>query len=102
MKVLHFVDTAGSDEHFFPAGNMTMIEVQNNTSVRVYFSNSGDITDHEIDITTDTDKADEVALVIAEHMTAGNVANGGVFKFVAGASPIEDATAIAYSIGADA
>jgi hypothetical protein len=35
-------------------------------------------------------------------MTAGNVANGGVFKFVAGASPIEDATAIAYSIGADA
>ena len=52
MKVLHFVDTAGSDEHFFPAANMTMIEVQNNTSVRVYFSNSGDITDHEIDINT--------------------------------------------------
>tara|TARA_R100001460_G_scaffold9778_1_gene23201 strand:- start:4 stop:312 length:309 start_codon:yes stop_codon:yes gene_type:complete len=102
MKVLHFVDTAGSDEHFFPAANMTMIEVQNNTSVRVYFSNSGDITDHEIDITVDTNKADETALKMAEYMTAGNVANGGVAKFIARTAPLEDASAVAYSIGADA
>ena len=102
MKVLHFVDTAGSDEHFFPAANMTMIEVQNNTSVRVYFSNSGDITDHEIDITVTADKADETALKMAEYMTVGNVANGGVATFVAGSAPLEDASAIAYAIGADA
>ena len=39
MKMLHFVDTAGSDENFFPAKNCVQIKVASTSSVTVQFDN---------------------------------------------------------------
>ena len=102
MKILQFIDAAGTDENFFPAANCTQVQVTNNTSVLLYFKNSGDITDHVIDITVTAGKADEVALKMAEHIAGGGIGYNGVFKFIAGTAPLEDASSIAYAIGADA
>ena len=100
MKVLHFVDTAGSDETFFKASNFVKVRVENNTSVLCHFVNAGELAPDQIDITVTADKADEVALKMAEYMNAGNVANGGVAKFVAGSAPLEDASSIEFAAGA--
>ena len=100
MKVLHFVDTAGSDESIFKASNFIKVRVENNTSVICHFANAGEFAPDQIDITVAANKADETALKMAEYMNAGNVANGGVAKFIAGASPLEDASSIGFTAGA--
>ena len=100
MKVLHFVDAATTDESFFKASNFIKVRVENNTSVLCHFANAGEFAPDQIDITVTAGKADEVALKMAEFMHAGNVANGGVAKFIAGASPLEDASSIAFTAGA--
>tara|TARA_Y100001938_G_C7960442_1_gene364037 strand:+ start:516 stop:818 length:303 start_codon:yes stop_codon:yes gene_type:complete len=99
MKVLHFVDTAGSDESFFKASNFAKIRVENATSVLCHFLNAGELAPDQIDITVTSGKSDEVALKMAEYMNAGNVANGGVAKFVAGEAPLEDASSIEFTAG---
>ena len=102
MKVLHFVDAAGTDENFLLAENFIKISVTDNASVICHFKNAGELAPDQVDITVTAGKSDEVALAMAEYITAGNVANGGVAKFIAGTAPLEDASAVAYSIGADA
>ena len=38
MKMLHFVDAAGTDENFFPAKNCVQIKEASNTSVVLQFN----------------------------------------------------------------
>ena len=99
MKVLHFVDAATTDESFFKASNFIKVRVENNTSVLCHFANAGELTPDQVDITVTAGKADEVALKMAEYMNAGNVANGGVAKFIAGSAPLEDASSIGFTAG---
>ena len=102
MKILQFIDAAGTDENFFPAANCTQVQVTNNTSVLLYFKNSGDITDHVVDMTCTAGKADEVALKMAEYIHGGGMGHAGIHKFIAATAPIADVSTIAYAIGADA
>ena len=99
MKILQFVDSAGTDENFFPAANCNQISVTANTTVVLYFKNSGDEGDHVITLTTTADKADEIALKMAEYICQSGVVNGGIHKFIAGGAPIYDVSTIAYTVG---
>ena len=99
MKILHFVDAAGTDEHFFRGDAFNMVEVTNNTSVILHFTHSGDEMDHQIDLTCATGKADEVALIMAEYMAGGSIGHSGIHKFIAAKAPIEDVTTIEYTVG---
>ena len=100
MKVLHFVDTATSDESFFKAENFIKVRVENNTSVLCHFKNAGELAPDQIDITVTAGKADETALIMAEYMLEGSVGHGGIIKFVAGEGRLTDASSIAFAAGA--
>jgi|TARA_R110000796_G_scaffold207245_1_gene323568 hypothetical protein len=100
MKILHFVDAAGSDEHFFRGDRFNMVEVTNATSVICHFENSGDELDHQVDLTVTSGQSDEVARIMAEYMAGGSIGHAGIHKFIAGEAPISACSAIAYSVGA--
>tara|TARA_Y100000114_G_scaffold154271_1_gene175972 strand:+ start:220 stop:522 length:303 start_codon:yes stop_codon:yes gene_type:complete len=100
MKILHFVDAAGTDETFVLAANMNQIRVASNTSVEVRFSNSGNEADDLVTLTTATGKADEVALRLAQEIGAPQIQYGGVLKVIAATAPFADVTTVAYSVGA--
>ena len=93
MKLLHFVVTAGAEEYFVNAGDVTMVTVGDNASVNVFFKNSGNEADHSIDCTTTTDKADEVASRISQEIAQGN---NDVFVVTA----LSDVSAAAFNAGA--
>jgi hypothetical protein len=100
MKILHFVDTAGSDENFFKASAFCKVSVTNATSVICSFQNAGELAPDQIDITVTSGKADETALIMAEYMLEGSVGHGGILNFTAGAGRLTDASSIAYTAGA--
>ena len=92
-----FIDTAEDDVYIFPAKNCEMIEVTNNTSVILTFSQSGDHAVQNVDLTTSTGKSDEVAAIMAEYiMTSGSAVGGsaGITQFLAATAPIADVTTI--------
>ena len=99
MKMMHFVDTAGSDENFFPAQNCNQIAVTAATTVIIRFSNSGDEADHLVTLTTTSGKSDEVALRLAEEVGAGQIQYGGVLKVIAATAPFADVSTVAYTAG---
>ena len=99
MKMMHFVDTAGSDENFFPAQNCNQISVTAATTVIIRFSNSGDEADHFVTLTTTNGKSDEVALRLAEEVGEGRIHSGGVLKCIASTAPFADVSTVAYSAG---
>ena len=85
------------DGLYFPAKNWEMIEVTNNTSVIITFSQSGDHDVQNVDLTCTADKADEVAAIMAEYlMSSGSAVGGsaGMTEFVAATAPITDVTSI--------
>ena len=91
-----FTDTAEDDLYIFPAKNCEMIEVTNNTSVILTFSQSGDHAVQNVDLTCTADKADEVAAIMAEYIMSGTYTGGsaGVTEFLAATAPIADVTTI--------
>ena len=99
MKILHFVDAAGSDENFVLAKNFRRVEVENATSVKCHFNSTGELTTDVFDITVTSGKADETALKMAEYMMDGSLGHGGILKFIAGSAPLEDASSIAFTAG---
>jgi len=99
MKILHFVDAAGSDEHFFRGDRFNMVEVTNNTSVICHFENNGDELEHQIDLTVTAGQADEVAAIMAEYMAGGSIGHAGIHKFIAATAPISACSSIAYTVG---
>ena len=99
MKMMHFVDAAGTDENIFPAQNCNQISVTAATTVIIRFSNSGDEADHLVTLTTTNGKSDEVALRLAEEVGAGQVQYGGVLKVIAATAPFADVSTVAYTAG---
>jgi hypothetical protein len=96
--MLKFIDTAEDDVYYFPATKAEMIEVTNDTSVIVTFSQSGDHATQSVDLTCTSGKSDEVAAIMAEYiMTSGSAVGGsaGVTSFAATVAPITDVTGIA-------
>ena len=99
MKVLHFVDTATSDESFFKTENFIKVRVENNTSVLCHFANAGELAPDQIDITVTAGQADEIALVMAEYMAGGSIGHGGIHKFIAGEGKLGVASSIGFTAG---
>jgi len=99
MKILHFVDAAGTDESFFPADTCILIRVASNTSVVLSFAAKGDVASDTITLTTATGKADEVALKMAEYIHGSGIQHAGIHKFIAATAPIEDVTTVAFAAG---
>jgi len=99
MKILHFVDAAGTDENFFKSENFVKISVTDNASVICSFVNAGELAPDQIDITVTAGKSDETALKMMEYMASGSIGNDGYYKFIAGTAPLQDASAIAYTAG---
>ena len=98
MKMLHFVDAAGTDENFFPAANCNQISVADGTSCILYFSNTGDEADHVVDLTCS--EPETVALRLAQEISAGQIQYGGVLKIIAATAPFADVSAVAFTAGA--
>ena len=98
MKLLHFVDAAGTDENFFPASACTRIAVIDGTSVQVFFTNSGDEADHVVDLTCTVPET--VALRLAEEIGAGQIQYGGVLKIIATVAPFADVSVVGFTAGA--
>ena len=97
MKLLHFVDAAGTDENFFPAGNVNQISVTDGTSVVVHIANSGDEADHTVDLTCTV--PEDVALRLAQEIGNQTVNGGGVLTIKATVAPFADVSAVAFTAG---
>ena len=52
-----------------------------------------------ITLTTTADKADEVALRLAQEIGEGRVHSGGILKVIAATAPFEDVDTVAYTAG---
>ena len=84
MKILHFVDAAGTDEHYVPAKNVNLVEIFNNANLKVWFSNSDtNIADHNVQVGVTAGTADEALLAISEHLVDTGINSHGVVKVIA-------------------
>ena len=99
MKILHFVDAAGTDEHFCPVSTISQIEVTDNNTVKVLANRSGELTNDVYELTTGTGKSDEVALRLAQEIGANQIQYGGVLKVIAATAPFADVTVVGYTAG---
>ena len=99
MKILHFVDAAGSDENFFPAADCIHIQVASTSSVVLSFAPKGDVSSELITLTTTVGKSDEVALKMAEYIHGGGMGHAGIHKFIAATAPITDVSTVAHTAG---
>lgn len=90
MKILHFVEATGTDEVAFPVGNVTLINIQNDQAIRIWFSNSdGQTNDHRVDITTaNPNTAEECADYFSEliNVPSGVTAHDQVYTFTEGST----------------
>jgi len=85
MKLLHFVDAAGTDEHYVPAKNVTTVEIFNNANLKVWFANSDtNVSDHSVQVGITAGTADECLLAISEHLIDTGIHSHGVLKIIAG------------------
>ena len=99
MKILHFVDAAGSDESFFQAADCILIRVASTSSVVLSFAAKGDVASDTITLTTTVGKSDEVGLKMAEYIHGGGMGHAGIHKFIAATAPITDVSAVGFAAG---
>ena len=99
MKILDFVDAAGSYESFFPAADCILIRVNSTSSVILSFAAKGDVSSDVITLTTTVGKSDEVALKMAEYIHGGGIGHAGIHKFIAATAPITDCSTVAFTAG---
>ena len=99
MKMIHFVDAAGTDEHYVPVSEIKTIKVADNTSVIIYIVSFDPAVAAygNVDLTCSTGKSDEVASKLAQIMAQGD---HDVTKIIAGGTGFEDVTAVAWTDGA--
>ena len=72
-----FIDTAEDDVYYYPAKNCEMIEVTDNATVILTFSQSGDNAVQAATLTCTATYSDEVAAIMAEYiMTSGSAVGG--------------------------
>jgi len=98
MKMMHFVDTAGSDEHIVPATEIKTIKVLDAASVLCYITSLDPAVAalSSVDLTVTSGRADEVALKIAQIVAAGD---HDVTTIVAGGTGFTDVTTVAWTDG---
>ena len=98
MKMMHFVDTAGSDEHIVPISEIKTIKVLDNASVLVYITSFDPAVAalSNVDLTVTTGQADEVALKIARIVAQED---NDVTTIVAGGTGFADVSAVAWTDG---
>ena len=79
MKLLHFVDAAGTDEHYVPANKVTLVEITDNATCAVHWANSDtNVSDHSATLTVTAGTADECLLAISEHLLDTGINSHGV------------------------
>ena len=101
-KMIHFVDAAGTDEHFIPASEIYTIKVADATSVICYVTSLDPAVAAfgNVDLTCDTGKSDEVALRLAEYMMGSQPGGANVLTVKAATAPFTEISAVAWTDGA--
>ena len=104
MRMLHFVDTATTDETFFPSDKVQAIRVTDANTVVVYAEVTASTGSAGINVGTDTitltatAKSQVVALRLAEYMTATNPAGANVLTIVAATAPFTEVSTVAQAV----
>ena len=99
MRMLHFVDTAGSDETFVISDQVKSIRVSDANTVIVYFDSQGILGSAGVnlgwdDVTlTATANSAVVALRLADYMAASGPS---VLTIKAATGPFTEVSAVAY------
>ena len=102
MRMLHFVDTAGSDETFVNSEQVTAVRVTDANTVIVYFNGQGIMGSAGVNLGMDdvtltaTGKSAVVALRLSEYMAATNIGGPSVLTVVASTAPFTEVGAVAY------
>ena len=101
-KMIHFVDAAGTDEHFIPASEIYTIKVADATSVICYVTSLDPAVAAfgNVDLTVTSGKSDEVALRLAEYMTGTQPGGANVLTVKASTAPFTEISAVAWTDGA--
>ena len=102
MKMFHFVDAAGTDEHIVPISEIKTIKVGDATSVIIYITSFDPAVAAygNVDLTVTSGKSDEVALRLAEYMSATTPAGNNVLTVKADTAPFTEISAVAWTDGA--
>ena len=101
-KMIHFVDAAGTDEHFIPASEIYTIKVADATSVICYVTSLDPAVAAfgNVDLTVTSGKSDEVALRLAEYMMGTQPGGSNVLTVKAATAPFTEISAVAWTDGA--
>jgi len=101
-KMIHFVDAAGTDEHFIPASEIYTIKVADATSVICYVTSLDPAVAAfgNVDLTVTSGKSDEVALRLAEYMMGSQPGGANVLTVKAATAPFTEISAVAWTDGA--
>ena len=102
MRMLHFVDVAGSDEIFVNSSQIRAIQITSATNINVYFpSQDPAVTANDVVALTCTSTfTDEVALKLGQLMVATNHGGASVLTVKAATAPFGDVGTVAYTAGA--
>ena len=102
MKMFHFVDAAGTDEHIVPITEIKTIKVADATSVIIYITSFDPAVAAygNVDLTCTSGKADEVALRLAEYMSSTSVGGSNTLTVKASTSPFTEVSTVAWTDGA--
>ena len=99
MKMFHFVDAAGTDEHIVPISEIKTIKVADVTSVIIYITSFDPAVAAygNVDLTVTSGKSDEVALRLAEYMSSSTQ---NTLTIKASTAPFTEVSAVAWTDGA--
>ena len=100
MRMVHFVDTAGTDEAFVPSESISLIQVTTATNINVYWpSQDPAVTANDVvALTCVSGYTDEVAKKLANYMVATNI--GGASVLTVDATNFDaNLSTVAYTAG---
>ena len=99
---MHFVDSAGTDEHLVPISEIKTIKVADATSVIIYIESFDPAVAAygNVDLTVTSGKSDEVALRLAEYMSSTSIGGNNTLTIKASTAPFTEISAVAWTDGA--
>ena len=102
MKMFHFVDAAGTDEHIVPISEIKTSKVADATSVNIYITSFDPAVAAygNVDLTVTSGTSDEVALRLAEYMMGTQPGGANVLTVKASTAPFTEISAVAWTDGA--
>jgi hypothetical protein len=102
MKMFHFVDAAGTDEHIVPITEIKTIKVADATSVIIYITSLDPAVAAygNVDLTVTSGKSDEVALRLAEYMSSTSIGGANTLTIKASTTPFSEVSTVAWTDGA--